>query len=188
MDQHITDNSSQQAFYRHCVQPAHMPRQQSQKRGNENHQPDSAQALGQRRLNLARSKPADSEQSGKDRQQKRADTEELQSQIRNKCPNHADPVAGDVGSGQHGSAIERRIERRIRSQSEEEEERRDAQQESDQLIQPPVARGDKDACQKTHEGRFPPDKYVLWRNRPERNHYYKNETGRQWRNWGGVLS
>ena len=93
------------------------------------------------------------EHGREDRQQKRADAEELQSQVGNESPDHADPVAGGVGAGQDRGAVQRGIERRIRREREEEEERRDAQQETDQLIQPPVARGDKNAFQKTHVGR-----------------------------------
>src|SRR5580658_586224 len=151
-----------------------MPRQQRQQRWHEDHKPDSAQTLRHWGLDLPRNKPAQPEQRGKDGQQKSSDPEELQRKVRDKRSDHADPVAGNMSASQHRGAIQRRIERRVRSQREEEEERRDAQQETDQLIQPPVARGNKYACQKTHVGRFSPGrKMIPWRNRPEHNHYYK---------------
>ena len=46
-----------------------------------------------------------------------------------RLPRHA-------GTSQDGSAVERRIKRRVRSDREEEEEREDTQQEADQLIEP----------------------------------------------------
>src|SRR6202035_808845 len=96
---------------------------------------------------------------------------------------HADPVASNVSSGQDRGAIKRGIERGIRRQREEEEERGDAQQESDQLVKPPVARGDKDACQKTHLWAVVTRdaKQSCGANRPEPHHYLKNRTRQQWR-------
>ena len=68
MDQHVAYDSPEQALDRHDVQPAHIARQQRQQRWNKHHQPYSSEALGDRRLNLARGKPANAKHEGKDRQ------------------------------------------------------------------------------------------------------------------------
>ena len=65
----------------------------------------------------------------------------LQQQVGNNRADYADPIAGGLRAGKHGGAVQRRIERRIGSQREEKSSRGDAQQESDQLIEPPVVRG-----------------------------------------------
>ena len=49
-------------------------------------------------------------------------------------------TAGGIGGG-----VQRRIERRIRNQGEDKEDREDQNQETDQLIEPPVGRGSKGA-------------------------------------------
>src|ERR1022692_1009720 len=136
------------------MQPAQIAGQQPQHRRSENDKPDSAETLRHGRLNLPRSKPANSQHTKKERQKKSSDAEKLQGKVRDDRSDHADPVARNVSSGEYRGAVQRGIKRRIRSQREEKEERRDAQHETDQLIQPPIARRDKDACQKTHVGRF----------------------------------
>ena len=73
---------------------------------------------------------------------------------RDECADDADPVAGAMRTGQHRSAIERRIERRIGSEREEKEERGDAQQESDQLVEPTVPGGIEYARKSLHLGVF----------------------------------
>jgi hypothetical protein len=93
---------------------------------------------------------------GKDRQQKGSDAEELQQHPRCRRRRRRSSC-GRRGRRSTRRRCSRGIERRIGGEREEEEERRDAQQESDQLIQPPVARGNKDACQKPMWAVFTPD-------------------------------
>ena len=103
-----------------------------------------------------------------------------------KAPTTADPVAGSMRTGQHRGAIQRRIERRIRSEREEEEERGDAHQEPDQLVEPPVPGGNKNSCQIIHWARFTHTEDTTFdtlqcRNRPEPYHYAKKRVIRQCR-------
>src|SRR5271163_2960765 len=81
-------------------------------------------------------------------------------------------------ASEHRSAVERGIERRIRNQRKEEEERGDAHQEAGQLIEPPVASRDKNACQEPHVGRIrtpKPHLPLVHFHRPEPHHYAKNQ-------------
>ena len=64
-------------------------------------------------------------------QKKGADSKALQAQIRHHGAHDSDPVARSPRSGQHRSAVEGRVERRIRREREEKEERGDTQQEPD---------------------------------------------------------
>ena len=137
------------------VHPAQVSGQQRQHGGNEHHQPDSAEALRQRRLHFHRAEPAHAEHRREDHQQECADAEELQHHVGGECADHADPVARGVRTGQNRGAVPRRIERRIRNEGEEKEERGDAHQEADQLIEPPVPGGNKNACQIIHVGQIP---------------------------------
>ncbi len=129
---------------------------------NKHQQPDSAQGFCDWRLDFPRANQRTPSTKRKS-EQERADAEKLQGEVRDHGADHADPVAGRVDAGQDRGAIQRGIERRIRSQREEEEERGDAQQETDQLIEPPVGRRDKDTCQKIHVGRCSHGRKVPWR-------------------------
>ncbi len=161
MNHHVADDATEQAFDRDDMHPAQLTRQQGEHGGDEHRQPDSAETLGQRRLHLHRTEPANPEHRREDHEQKRAHAEELQQHVGAKCANDADPVAGRVRTGQDGGAVPRRVERRIRNQREEKEERGDAHQESDQLIEPPVPGGDENACQIVHVGQIHTPKTLL---------------------------
>src|SRR5580693_317559 len=118
-----------------------MTRKEREHGGKESQHPNSAQDLSHWRSNLAGTEPAQTEYPKKYRKQKSTDANGLQDEVRKQCPDHAHPVPRDAGAGQHRGAVQRWIERRIGGQSEKQEERGDAQQEPDQLIEPPVGGG-----------------------------------------------
>ena len=91
-----------------------MTGQNGEQGGHEEQQPDRPQRLRDGRLHHARAEPARSQRDHEDRQQKRADTPELQNEVGEISSEDADPVAGSVRAGENGGAVERRIERRIR--------------------------------------------------------------------------
>ena len=105
VDQEIAQNSSQQSFDGNHAHPAQIARQQGQQRGNERHQPHRAKRLRQGRWHFGGAEPADAEHHGKNRQQKGAQSEELQHRVRGVSPDNADPVARRVRSAQHRSAV-----------------------------------------------------------------------------------
>src|SRR5438876_7093920 len=115
-----------------------MSRQKCQQRRNEDQQPDSPERLCDRRHDSARAEPSHSQPDSEYGNQKRANAPELQHQVSNDGADQPDPVACGARACQHGGAIERWVERRVRSQREKEEERGDAQQKSDQLVEPAV--------------------------------------------------
>ncbi len=150
MDEKIADDAAQQTFQRDGTHPAQMAGSSESKRGEKNQQPGCAQELGHRRSNLAGAEPAHSEYPQKNRKQKRSNAKSLQEQIRKQRSDYAYPVPRHARAGQHRGAVERWIERRIGGQSEKKEERGDAQQEPDQLIEPPVVGGRKKPVEILH--------------------------------------
>ena len=141
MNEKVADDAAQQPFQRDRAHPAQMAGKQREHGGDENQHPGCAQEFGQRRSDLAGAEPSLTHNAKKDGEQKGSDTERLQNQVGKQGSNYAHPVTSHTRTGQHRSAIERGIERRVRRQRKKQEERGDAQQEPDQLIEPPVIRG-----------------------------------------------
>src|ERR1039458_4894923 len=130
--------------------PADVRGQDGEQGGHEHEEPDYAESLGDRSLHGSRAEPAPAEHAHEDGEQKRSDSPELQDEVGKIGAEDADPVAGSVGSGEDGGAVQRGIERRIGGQCEEKEEGGDAQQESDEFVQTAVPGWRKNVGEKCH--------------------------------------
>ena len=149
-DQRVADDAAGEAFDRNRAHPAKVPGQDGEQRRDKHEQPDSTQSLGNRRLHGSRAEPAHAEHAHEDGQEKRSHSPKLQDKVGKIGSEDADPVAGSMGFGQDGGAVQRGIERRIGREREEKEERGDAQDDSDELVQTPVPGGRKNLREKCH--------------------------------------
>ena len=150
VDESIGGDAAEQAFEGNGVQPLRVTRQQPEQRRNEHDEPQPAQKFGHRRNDLAGTEPAHSESTQEKRKQKRSHAEALQQQIGSQSSDDANPVARLPRTREHRGAVERRIERRIRSQRKKKEERGNTQQEPNQLIEPPVVGGSENPGEILH--------------------------------------
>src|SRR5438874_13791723 len=150
MDESVPENAPQQSFKRNRAQPTQASGKKVKQRRDECQKPNPAQQLCNRRNHFQGSEPADSQSQSKHWQQERANPKKLQEQVRAEGTYYANPISRHTRAGQHRGAIQRWVKRRIRSQRKEKKERGDAQDETKQLIQPPVIGRVKNASYKFH--------------------------------------